>query len=548
MGCRSAFNNLLMGTICAAWVAASLPVLIPDAALAQNRMASAAPTTGSVQANGPNIQRLNLAQGKSGVIDLPVEARDVVVSDPTIADAVMRTSRRGFILGNKMGETNVYFLDAQGRQILQLEVRVSRDTSELEALLDRLVPEARVSIDTVQDSIILTGDVPNAGVSDRVLRIAGQYAGDPNRVLNMMNVLAGDQVMLRVRIVEMQRSVIKQLGMNLTATNILNQLLPEDWGVKFATANGFAVNGAFLGGTTIDSTWAQNFIRPQSYTFDSPTAALLDPSRFAGAGGYSSKVDPATNVTTVTYGPGELVTNQRADSNIQALERVGLARTLAEPNLTATSGEPAKFLAGGEFPVPTAQEGNKVTVSFKPFGVGLGFTPIVLSPDRISLKISTEVSEISTAASFRQADTLIRDAAGNVTDTIRGLSIPGVSVRRAENTMELPSGRSMVMAGLIQQSTRQSIEGLPGLKDLPVLGNLFRSRDFQSNETELVIIVTPYIVKSTTMDQLQTPADGYAPAPDSSALLLGKMNRMVRPESKGLPKGRYRGPVGHVLN
>ncbi|MCA3695977.1 MAG: type II and III secretion system protein family protein [Aquidulcibacter sp.] len=460
----------------------------------------------------------------------------------------MRTSKRGFLLGTKIGETNVFFLDAQGRQILALEIRVARDTSELTALIQRLVPEARVVVDSVNESIILTGDVPNGLTADQVLRISGQYAGGADKVLNMMNVLSGDQVMLRVRIVEMQRSVIKQLGMNLSSSNILNQLLPKDWGIKFATANGFSVNGAFLGGTTLDSSWARNFIRPVSNTFDGAKSALRDPSQFAGAGGYSSTFDPTTNITKVTYGPGELVTGERTDSNIQALERVGLARTLAEPNLTATSGEPAKFLAGGEFPVPTAQEGNRVSVEFKPFGVGLGFTPIILSPDRISLKISTEVSEISTAASFRQADTLIRDAAGNVTDTIRGLSIPGVSVRRAENTMELPSGRSMVMAGLIQQATRQSIEGLPGLKDLPVLGNLFRSRDFQSNETELVIIVTPYIVKSTTMDELQTPGDGYAPASDAAALLLGRMNRMVKPDSKGLPKGRYRAPIGHIVN
>ncbi len=524
--------------------AAASSLVLCAATLPSTALAQAAAT----KAAGPNTatQRLTLALGKSAVVDLPVEARDVVVSDPAIADAVMRTSRRGFVLGTKVGETNVFFMDAQGRQILALEIRVARDTSELNALIQRLVPEARVVVDSVADSVILTGDVPNGLVADQVLRIAIQYTGGVEKVLNMMNVLSGDQVMLRVRIVEMQRSVIKQLGMNLTSTNILNQLLPEDWGIKFATANGFSVNGAFLGGTTIDSTWAQNFVRPVSNTFMSGKSALLPPNIGAGAGGYSLTVDASG--TKEVFGPAELVTGQRTDSNIQALERVGLARTLAEPNLTATSGEPAKFLAGGEFPVPTAQEGNRVSVEFKPFGVGLGFTPIILSPDRISLKISTEVSEISTAASFRQADTLIRDAAGNVTDTIRGLSIPGVSVRRAENTMELPSGRSMVMAGLIQQSTRQSIEGLPGLKDLPVLGNLFRSRDFQSNETELVIIVTPYIVKSATMDQLQTPGDGYAPAGDVSALLLGRMNKIVKPDSKGLPQGRYRAPIGHILN
>lgn len=500
---------------------------------------------------GPNtqvpVQRLLLAQGKSAIIDLPVEARDVVVSNPETVDAVMRTSRRGFLLGLKNGETNVFFLDSQGRQILTLEVRVARDTSELDSLISRLVPDARVQAEAVGESIILTGEVLNAAASDRILRIAQNYAGGPEKIVNLMSVKTGDQVQLRVRIIEMQRSVIKQLGVNLSGSNILNQLLPRDWGLKLATANGFSTNGSFLGGTTVDATWAQNFIRPVSNAFGSGVSALLNPATAGVPGGYDETIDPTTGRLKIKYGPGELVTGQRGDTNVQALERVGLARTLAEPILTATSGESATFLAGGEFPVPTAQEGNRISVSFKPFGVGLGFTPTVFSADRISLKISTEVSEISTAASFRQADTVIRDTAGNITETIRGLSIPGVSTRKAETTLELPSGRSMVMAGLIQQSTRQSIEGLPGLKDLPILGNLFRSRDFQSNDTELVIIITPYLVNSTSMDQLQTPADGYAPATDAEALVMGRMNRIVRPSSTRLPQGRYRAPVGHVL-
>jgi pilus assembly protein CpaC len=515
----------------------------PCAVLAQ----SVSQTNASAPNTQAPVQRLLLAQGKSAIIDLPTDARDVVVANPEVADAVMRTSRRGFLLGQKNGETNVYFLDAQGRQILALEVRVARDTSELDSLIQRMAPEARVIAEAVGESVILSGDVPNAAVSDRVLRIAQNYAGGAEKVVNLMSVRAGDQVQLRVRIVEMQRSVIKQLGVNLSASNILNQLLPEDWGIKFATANGFAANGAFLGGTSVDATWAQNFIRPVGNTFGASGSALLNPAAFAGAGGFSQTIDPATGLVKTTFGPGELVTGQRADTNVQALERVGLARTLAEPTLTATSGESAKFLAGGEFPVPVAQEGNRISVSFKPFGVGLGFTPIVLSPDRISLKISTEVSEISSSASFRQADTIIRDNAGNVTEVFRGLSIPGISTRRAETTLELPSGRSMVMAGLIQQSTRQSVEGLPGLKDLPILGNLFRSRDFQSNDTELVIIITPYIVNSTSMDQLQTPADGFAAASDAEALVLGRINKVVRPNSSRPPQGRYRAPVGHVL-
>ncbi len=492
-------------------------------------------------------QRIVLPRGKSAIINLPQDARDVVVANPAIADAVMRTSRRGFLIGTAVGETNVYFLDGQGKQILALEIRVARDTSEIDALIKQLVPDARVKFDAIGESLIISGTVPNASTSDQVLRIAKQYAGGDDRLVNMISITSGDVVQLQVRVVEMQRSVIKQLGVNLGGANILNQLLPKDWGLNFATANGFSANGSFLGGTSLDASFARNFIRPSTYTFLSGTAAALNPAGNTGAGGFNQTFDAATGITTTTYGPGTIGQSQTAQSNIQALERVGLARTLAEPNLTAISGEQAKFLAGGEFPIPVSQEGSRISVEFKPFGVGLAFTPVVLSPNRISLKLSTEVSEISTTASFRQPDTIIRDNAGNITDTVRGLSIPGVSVRRAETTVELPSGRSMVIAGLIQQQTRQAVEGIPGIKDLPVLGNLFRSRDYQNSETELVIIVTPILVQSVAMDEIQTPADGYNPASDAAQLILGRLNRVVRPNSNKTPEGRYRGPIGHVI-
>jgi pilus assembly protein CpaC len=533
--------------VIAAAVAAALVLSVPSGGWAQ-APASHSGVQIAVQApQAAPVQRITLPLGKSAVVDLPVDARDVVISDPTVADAVMRTSRRAFILGSKNGETNIFFLDGAGRQILTLEVRVARDTSELDALIQRFAPDARVNAEAVGESIILSGNVPNNADADRILRVAQQYAGGADKVVNMMNVLAGDTVYLRVRVVEMQRTVIKQLGVNLNSSNILNQLLPDDWGLRFATANGFAVNGNFLGGTSVDATWATNFIRPLSYSYLSgPQAALLPSVPFAGAGGYSRTIDPNTGIITENFPPGELVTNERTDAGVQALERVGLARTLAEPVLTAVSGSSATFLAGGEFPVPVAQEGSRISVEFKPFGVGLGFTPVVLGPNRISLKVSTEVSEISTAASFRQPDTVIRNSAGLVTDTIRGLSIPGVSTRKAETTLELPSGRSMIMAGLIQSQTRQAIEGVPGLKDLPVLGNLFRSRDFANNETELVIIITPYLVQSAAPGDLQTPGDGYAAASDANSLLLGRLNRIVRPGSTAQPPGRYQGPIGHV--
>jgi pilus assembly protein CpaC len=304
----------------------------------------------------------------------------------------------------------------------------------------------------------------------------------------------------------MQRSVIKQLGVNLNASNILNQLLPEDWGLSLVTANGFSANGSFLGGTTLGTSW----------------------------------VDTKTKngVTSV---------ENRADSNFQLLERIGLARTLAEPTLTAISGKSAKFLAGGEVPVPVASDEKTITITFKPYGVSLNFTPTVISGDRISLNVATEVSEVDSANSYRQPDYIVRDAAGTVINVIRGISIPGFSTRRADTTLELPSGRSMVMAGLIQQSTRQSIEGVPGLLNLPVLGNLFRSRDFQSNDTELVIIITPFIVNSAATKDLQTPADGFAVASDAESILMGRFNRQINPNTSRMPSGRYRAPYGHVM-
>jgi pilus assembly protein CpaC len=243
--------------------------------------------------------------------------------------------------------------------------------------------------------------------------------------------------------------------------------------------------------------------------------------------------------------------NQQAgnavEGTLKALERTGLVRTLAEPNLTAISGESAKFLAGGEFPVPVSRDrdGN-VQIEFKPFGVGLGFTPVVLSEGRISLKISTEVSEITSENSFVSQGGSITDDNG-LTVTIPGITIPGLRVRRAETTVELPSGGSMVMAGLLQQTMKQNIDGIPGLKNLPILGALFQSRDFQMGETELVIIVTPFLVEPTSMDALSSPTDGFTPPSDAEAVLLSHMNATYGPRGQGQPKGVIKGPIGFIV-
>jgi pilus assembly protein CpaC len=214
--------------------------------------------------------------------------------------------------------------------------------------------------------------------------------------------------------------------------------------------------------------------------------------------------------------------------------------------LTAVSGEAAKFLAGGEFPVPVARDrdGN-VQIEFKPFGVGLGFTPVVLSGGRISLKISTEVSEITGENAFVSQGGLSVDSDGNLI-SIAGVTIPGIRVRRAETTVELPSGGSMVMAGLLQQTMKQNIDGIPGLKNLPILGALFQSRDFQSGETELVVIVTPYLVEPTAPQNLAMPTDGFVPASDAETVLLSRLNAVYGEKGKK-PQGSLKGPIGFTV-
>ena len=232
--------------------------------------------------------------------------------------------------------------------------------------------------------------------------------------------------------------------------------------------------------------------------------------------------------------------------DFNALERVGIVRTLAEPNITSLSGEPANFLAGGEFPVPVSQ-GNDgaITVEFRPFGVGLGFTPTVLSEDRISLRLSTEVSELTSVGSFQGSPTFGVGPDGSPV-SIPGLSIPALAVRRAETTVELPSGQSMMIAGLIDSTTRQTLDGIPGIRNVPVLGALFRSRDFANDETEMVVIITPYLVDPTASSNLQTPDKGFANAGDAKTILFGKLNRLYGKDEIPVDSAQYGAPVGFI--
>lgn len=478
---------------------------------------------------GPASQSLSLPRGKSAIVELPVDARDVLVTNPGVADAVLRTPRRIYVLGVASGQTDAVFFDSAGRRLLSLDIRVDQDTSAVAQSINRIIPRAQVQVDSMNDSLILSGRVMSASDADKAVQIARAAVAKPEQVINMLSISGKDQVMLKVRIVEMQRQVIKQLGFDSRA--VLGQLGETQY--LLGSIATFGVNGGLLGGFT--GGWASNTTKqPVLQDFcDQVTRTGRMCDFVVRDHTQANNWDTATIKDTA----GDPGLNQ-GEATIKAFERVGLIRTLAEPNLTAVSGESAKFLAGGEFPVPVGQDNDgRITVEFKPFGVGLGFTPVVLSGGRISIRLSTEVSELTNTGAFS-----VTNGAGAPT-----LTIPALNVRRAETTVELPSGGAMMIAGLLREQTRQNIDGLPGLVSLPVLGTLFRSRDYLSGESELVVIVTPYLVDAVSPDKLQTPADGLKIASDPETILLGRLNRAYKAKSEA-PAGRtYRGPYGYVI-
>lgn len=531
--------------------------LTPTLAAAQVEPASAS-SLRITRGGGVQSASLVLPFGKSAIIDLPADARDILISNPEIADATVRTARRAYVIGRRLGQTNIFFFDAQGRQIANVEIRVEPDVEPLNEILRRHSPESSITAEAVNGSVVLSGSARSAAEADRAQQIAAQYimtsgagASGQDRIVNLVQVQGSEQVLVRVRVVEMSRTLVRQLGINGNYEEMINRLLPEDAFVDLATRNGFSINGSALGGLSASGGVAETILRPGSLTYPSGGVGPFLPGD-AGVGGYSeSPIQDSSGAiigTRVTYGPANTLTDRQADATIEAFERAGLLRVLAEPNLTAISGEAARFLAGGEFPVPVSSEDGQISVEFKPFGVGLAFTPIVMSGGRISLKVATEVSELTSEGAISTGDTPIRNQDGTTT-VIRGITIPALQVRRAETTLEMPSGGSIVLAGLIQERTRQAIEGVPGVMNTPILGPLFRSRDFVNNETELVIIVTPYLVRPTSPENLRTPADGYMNPSEGESLLTGRLNHLYRPAggSRGEQEGQLQGPHGHVI-
>ncbi|WP_342729370.1 type II and III secretion system protein family protein [Bradyrhizobium sp. B097] len=458
------------------------PALTP--VVASDYRAAPAPTSADSQMNA---RFLALGVGKSVVIDLPRDIKDVLVADPKIANAVVRSAQRAYIIGATVGQTNIVFFDAAGQQIAAYDIAVKRDLNGVRAALRAAMPNSDIQIEGVGDGVVLTGSAATPVEAQQAGEIAARLVGGPEKVVNSITVRGRDQVMLKVTVAEVSRSLIKQLGIDLTANLNYGTTV-----VKFANSNPFTANSSPL---------------------------------------------VAGNALTTSFGSS-------VSATIRAMESAGVVRTLAEPNLTAISGESATFISGGEFPIPTGVTcqtsstgaiGNCVqTVSFKKFGISLNFTPVVLTEGRISLRVMTEVSEVST-------ENALTGGAG-------GTTIPSIKTRRAETTLEIPSGGSMAMAGLIQDQTKQAINGLPGLASLPVLGTLFRSRDFVNNQTELMVLVTPYVVRAVAQKDLSRPDDGFANASDPQADLLGSINRVYGVPGRTEPARNYRGTYGFITD
>ncbi len=483
-------TSLMRSASMAALAAMAGGILLYPATAADPRAAKVLPpapvaSSGYIASSEYTSSAIGLGIGKSVVIDLPRDVKDVLVADPKIANAVVRSARRAYLIGIAIGQTNVFFFDERGQQIAGYDIAVTRDLNGVRAALRQTLPD--VTIAGVGDGIVLSGSVSSPGESQQAYDLAVRLAGADTKVVNHISVRGRDQVMLKVTVAEVQRDIIKQLGIDLNASIGFGPSV-----INFNNTNAFSAFGQALG--------------------DSSIAAVTN------------------NLT----------------APLRAMERAGVIRTLAEPNIAAISGETATFVAGGEFPIPSGLSCDTTRsppvcqpqIEYKKFGVSLNFTPVVLTEGRISLKVMTEVSDLSTD----NAMTL------QLPGSTQSLTVPSIRTRRAGTVLEIPSGGALAMAGMLQEQTRQQINGLPGLMQLPVLGALFKSRDYVNRQTELMVLVTPYIVRAVAPKNLSRPDDGFADPSDPSTVLLGRLNRIYGIAGRVDPNQIYHGTYGFNLD
>ena len=421
---------------------------------------------------GLHAGQLDVPLNKSQVVTVDRPISKAMIGNPEIADVLPMTNQSLYVLGKKMGTTSLTVYDNNNRVISVLDVAVGPDVVTLRRQMSELLPGENIGARISNDAVVLTGIVSSGPMVDRAMQLAKTYAGD--KVVNMMSVGASQQVMLEVRFSEVTRQGGKQIGVS-----------------AFLGSDGGSFGGAI------------------------GNSAQLVPDPDTGEG--ILKLESITNSFGIFRKFGRLA-GMNVEGVLDALERKGLVKTLAEPTLIALSGETASFLAGGEFPIPVAQSnsgsgggGNGITIEFKPFGVGLSFTPTVLADGVINLVVEPEVSSIDPSASIN----------------VNGLSVPGLQTRRASTTLELRDGESFALAGLIRKDFQTTVRQVPLLGSIPILGTLFRSSGFQKGETELVIIVTPRLVKPMRADQVQLPTDRVGDPSEGELFLMGRTDKAV---------------------
>ncbi|MCP9483722.1 type II and III secretion system protein family protein [Shimia sp. CNT1-13L.2] len=429
---------------------------------------------------------LGVPMNRAVVVESDVPFAELSIANPTIADISSLSDRTIYVLGKAPGSTTLTLLDGSGRLITNVEVRVSPDITEFKERLRQILPNEKIEVRTANDGIVLSGTVSSAQRLQRALDLAQRYA--PERVSNLMSVGGVQQVMLKVRFAEMQRSVAKSLSSSVSISSGDVQAGTGTW---------------LLQGT--DST-------------NSNSGILVDNDTIGAA---------AINVGLGSVQVGLL---------LEALERKGVVRTLAEPNLTALSGQEAKFLAGGEYPVPVAQDSGNITVEFKPFGVELNFIPRVVDGDLINLELNAAVSSIDTTNSLTINNNFTIDAFRR---------------RETSSTVELRDGQSFAIAGLLQDDFTDNNAQVPWLGDIPVLGALFRSADYQRSQSELVIVITAHLVTPTSGEALVLPTDRVKPPSERDLFLFGKIAKDKRPPKGAageVAKQDFSGSYGYVMD
>ena len=431
---------------------------------------------------GATGKALNLEVSRGQLVRLERAAATVFVADPDVADIQVKSPRLVYLMGKQPGETTLYAVDNRERVLASMAVSVTHNLERVRRLASELHPESDVTFESIAGSVVIDGTVANPTVAEDMRRLAVQATGDEETVFNRLGVVGSTQINLRVRVAEVARGIDKQLGFNW---NVIGNI--GDFAFSVLTANPFSLN---------------------------KVTQTLNADFEVGSWDFSAIID--------------------------ALEEEGLISVLAEPNLTAMSGETASFLAGGEFPILIPEGEDRVVIEFKKFGVSLAFTPTLIGDSRINVHVRPEVSQLSSDGAISVP------LAGGV------LTVPALTTRRAETTVELGSGQSFAIAGLLENNITHDISKFPGLGDVPVLGGLFRSDRFQRDESELVILVTPYIVRPTPNRSLASPTDGYSPPHDLERLIVGGTHR--RNPAKGQPATvghdgrRLIGPVGFQLD